>query len=122
MSGSTSTSLLGKVAVVTGAAQGIGYAVAKVLGLRGASVMICDLKQEDVDRAGSSLSEEYGINVHGVVCDVSKKDQVDNMIKTCVDVFKTVDVVVANAGILVAKDFLEMTKEDFEKVISVWTL
>ena len=57
--------------------------------------------------------------MHGTVCDVSDKAQVDSMLKKCVDIYKGVDIMVANAGIVVAKDFLDMSVEDFEKVLKV---
>ena len=114
----SATSLAGKVAVITGGARGIGFACGKIFGARGAKVVLSDMDGDELDKAVASLSE-HGVEAHGIVCDVSDGKSVDEMIKGCVDVFKTVDIMVANAGTCVAKDFLEMSVAEFEKVLKV---
>lgn len=111
-------SLAGKVAVVTGAARGIGFACCKLLGERGARVLVSDVDADALVEAVASLRSEK-IEAEACVCDVSKKEAVDAMIEKSVEVFGGVDILVANAGICCVRDFLEMSLDDFERVIGV---
>lgn len=111
------TRLVGKVAVVTGAARGIGYACCRVMGLRGASVLVSDIDEAALKDAVETLRKEYNIKAESCVCDVTKKEEVDAMIAKSVECFGGVDILVANAGMCHVSEFLDLKLEDFEKVI-----
>jgi len=108
----------GKVAVVTGAAKGIGFACAHSLGRRGAKVVVADCDGPAAKKAVEALAKE-GITAADVTVDVSKTAEVDQMIQAAVSKFGSVDIVVANAGIVKVAPFLEMTEEQWDSVIDV---
>jgi len=87
--------LQGKVAVVTGAAQGIGRAIAEVLVQNGARVTICDLQEEK----GRATAAELGANVSFLPCDVSDATQVHEMFNAVIAQQGRLDIAVNNAGI-----------------------
>lgn len=105
--------LNGKVTLITGGAQGIGEACARRFAREGAFVVIADV---DLGR-GTALAHALGIDF--VACDVGNKAQVDRFIATAVAKYGRVDVLVNNAGIFKAADFLDVTEEDFDAVIRV---
>ena len=72
-------SLEGKVALVTGASYGIGFAIATAFAKAGATIVFNDIKQELVDKGLAAYKEE-GINAHGYVCDVTNEDAVNAMV------------------------------------------
>lgn len=111
-------SLEGKVAIVTGAAQGIGRGVAEVFVERGAKVVLVDWDQETGEETTERLRAE-GADVHFVHCDVSQSDQVRSMIQEAVDTFGGIDVLVNNAGIGVYKSVLDASEEDWEQCLAV---
>ncbi|CAN6471953.1 unnamed protein product [Victoria cruziana] len=87
----------GKVAIVTASTQGIGFGIARRLGLEGASVVVSSRKQKNVDEAVAVLRSE-GIDVIGVVCHVSNEKQRSNLIQQTVQKFGHIDVLVSNAA------------------------
>jgi NAD(P)-dependent dehydrogenase (short-subunit alcohol dehydrogenase family) len=110
--------LNGKGAVVTGGASGIGLATARVLGGRGARLVLADIEQGALDVAVEGLRAD-GIEAHGVVCDVRSLDQVTAMADAAFDALGTVHIVFNNAGIAVGGPVLEMTHEDWRWTIDV---
>lgn len=109
--------LEGRVAVITGAAQGLGYAIAEAYRREGAVVVIGDLAGTSAMEAAERLGgPEVAI---GVACDVTSEADVDRLLKTAVDTFGSVDVMVNNAGITRDKTMRKMTLEDFGFVIDV---
>lgn len=109
----------GKVVGVTGAAspKGIGFAIARQMLQEGASVFICDLKQEAVDEAVKLLSE-YG-TVKGYAADVSSEEAVEAMFDNAVADFDHVDVFVSNAGIYPQSKLMDMTVKQWDTVMGV---
>lgn len=106
----------GKVAIVTGAARGIGKAIALRFAGEGADIVVSDVKTPDVEATAAKI-REAGRKAVAVTADVSKKDEVERMVATAVDTFKKVDILVNNAGISRREVLLEMTEEDWDKVL-----
>ena len=103
----------GKVVIVTGGAQGIGAACAARFAREGARVVIADL---DDRRGGATAAELGAAYVH---CDVGDKAQVDAAVQYTLQLHGHIDVLVNNAGIFRAADFLEISEEDFDAVLRV---
>jgi len=107
--------LSGKAAIVTGGARGIGRAVAARLAEEGMSVMIADIE----DEAGEKTAAELGDTVLFTECDVAEKLDVRNLLAATLDAFGDVHVLVNNAGIVGGAPFLELSEEDFDRVLAV---
>jgi 3-oxoacyl-[acyl-carrier protein] reductase len=102
--------LKGKVAVITGATEGIGLATALKLAREGARVAICARRQEPLDRAAAEIRKTGG-DVLAVAADMSKKADVERFMKAVVDKFGRVDILVNNAGTSMRGKFLELDDE-----------
>ena len=111
-------SLEGKVALVTGASYGIGYAIASGLHEAGAKVVFCDIKQEFVDK-GLAAYQADGIDAKGYVCDVTDEDAVNAMVAKIEEEVGVIDILVNNAGIIKRIPMCEMSAADFRQVIDV---
>lgn len=110
--------LLGKIALITGAAQGIGLATALKFAREGAIVIACDVKQAAVDDAVKQCIA-IGAQALGFVVDVTQRDMVDATVKAVLDQFGRIDVLVNNAGITQDARLQKMTLEQFDRVIDV---
>ena len=110
--------LTGKVAWVTGASYGIGYAIASGLAKAGAKIVFNDIKQELVDK-GLAAYAEAGIEAKGYVCDVTDEDAVQALVKTIEAEVGVIDILVNNAGIIKRIPMCEMSAADFRQVIDV---
>lgn len=111
-------SLEGKVAWVTGASYGIGFAIASAFAAAGAKVVFNDLKQEFVDK-GLKAYAEAGIDAKGYVCDVTNEEQVNATVAQIISDFGKVDILVNNAGIIKRIPMCEMSAAEFRQVIDV---
>ena len=112
--------LMSKAAIVTGAAQGIGKAIAVRLVKDGMRVAIVDINQEAAVAAAEELAGQYGADTMAVQCDVSQEEQVNIAVQKVLERFGTVDVLVNNAGILsLKKPFVEYTKADWDKIFGI---
>lgn len=111
-------SLEGKVALVTGAAYGIGLAIAQAYAEAGAKVVFNCSRQETVDR-GLKAYKELGIDAKGYVCDVTDEASVKDMVAKIEAEVGTIDILVNNAGIIKRIPMTEMSVEEFERVIDV---
>ncbi len=111
-------SLEGKIALVTGASYGIGFAIAEGMAQAGATIVFNDINQELVNK-GLAAYEEKGIKAHGYVCDVTDEPAVQNLIATIEKEVGIIDILVNNAGIIKRIPMCEMSAEDFRKVIDV---
>jgi len=105
-----------KVAIVTGAASGIGEAIAFELGARGACVMVSDIQDETGKQVAQKINMAGGKAAY-VHCDISCADQVDAMVSTTVEVFGRLDTLCANAGRQIEKKLLETTENDWDCVM-----
>jgi len=110
--------LADKVAVVTGAAQGIGLACAQAFAREGARVLITDLN-ENAGRKEVLRLRSDGLSVSFAACDVSRKDQVEAAMSAAANEYGRIDILVANAGIVHAAEFLDLEEKDFDRVLAV---
>ena len=111
-------SLEGKIALVTGASYGIGFAIATAYAQAGAKIVFNDINQELVDK-GVAAYKEIGIDANGYVCDVTNEEAVNNLVATIEKEVGVIDILVNNAGIIKRIPMHEMSAEDFRKVIDV---
>lgn len=111
-------SLSGKTAIVTGGAMGIGRGIVERLAGAGANVVIADFDVGSANKTVEELSAN-GYDLLAVKTDVSSEEDVNNMVKETVEKFGAVDILVNNAGIYPQMPLSKMTKDDFDKVISV---
>ncbi len=103
------------LALVTGAAQGIGYACAEALAEDGAQLILCDIDAKGVKAAAARLGQ--GVTAHH--CDMSDADQINSMFDAIEAEHGVVEILVNNAGIALPSDFLSTSLEEFRKVIDV---
>ena len=103
------------VAVVTGAAGGIGRAVAERFAAEGAKVVICDVN----DAGGQATAKAIGKGTLYVHADTGSKKDADALIAAAVEAHGRIDVLVNNAGIVHAAEFLDLKEEDFDRVLRV---
>ena len=108
----------GKIALITGASYGIGFAIAKAMHAAGAKIVFNDIKQEFVDR-GLASYKEIGIDATGYVCDVTDEKAVQAMVADIEKNVGNIDILVNNAGIIKRIPMIEMSAEDFRAVIDV---
>ncbi|CYV64415.1 gluconate 5-dehydrogenase [Streptococcus suis] len=111
-------SLRGKIALVTGASYGIGFAIASAYEKAGATIVFNDINQELVDR-GMAAYRAAGINAHGYVCDVTDEDGIQAMVAQIESEVGVIDILVNNAGIIRRVPMIEMTAAQFRQVIDI---
>lgn len=111
-------SLEGKVALVTGASYGIGFAIATAYAEAGATIVFNDIKAELVEK-GLASYKEIGIDAHGYVCDVTDEEQVNAMVAKIEEEVGVIDILVNNAGIIKRIPMCEMSAAEFRQVIDV---
>jgi len=107
-----------KVAIITGARRGMGKSHALVLAKAGAKVVVSDISEEDCQKVADEIKKNKGEAI-AIKCDVSKKEEVDKMVKAAVEKWGKVDILVNNAGICQFKPFLELTKEEWSRTIDI---
>jgi glucose 1-dehydrogenase len=110
--------LSGKTALVTGAAQGIGLACAQALAAEGAAVVLTDLN-DALGREAVATVASAGVQCAFTACDVSRKASVEAAVRFSVEQFGAIDILVANAGIVHAAEFLDLEEADFDRVLGV---
>ena len=110
--------LSGKIALITGASYGIGFAIAKAYAKAGATIVFNDIKQELVDQGMSAYAEE-GIKAYGYVCDVTDETAVNALVKRIEQEVGVIDILVNNAGIIKRIPMCEMSAAEFRQVIDV---
>jgi 3-oxoacyl-[acyl-carrier protein] reductase len=110
--------LKGKVAIVTGASQGIGKACAHALAHEGCNLVICARGKEALEMAATEIKTD-ATRVLAVPADISKPEDIANMVTKTVDKFGRIDVLVNNAGFFPIKMFEEMSQEEWRRVIDI---
>ncbi len=110
--------LKNKIVIVTGARRGMGKSHALVLAKAGAKVVVSDISEEDCQKVVEEIKKEKG-EALAVKCDVSKKEEVDNLVKKTIERFGRVDILVNNAGICQFKPFLELTEEEWSRTLNI---
>ena len=108
----------GKVALITGASYGIGFAIASAYASMGATIVFNDINEELMNK-GLAAYKEAGITAHGYVCDVTDEAAVAAFIAKVEQEVGTVDILVNNAGIIKRIPMLDMSADEFRKVIDV---
>jgi len=103
-----------KVAIVTGATQGIGLACAQRMIAEGANVMLVDIKPE-----GEAAAKALGEQARFFAADVSQKADVDAMVAATLAAFGHIDILINNAGVTHAANFLDLCEEDFDRVLRI---
>ncbi|MEX1230649.1 MAG: glucose 1-dehydrogenase [Planctomycetaceae bacterium] len=111
--------LSGRVAVVTGGAQGLGWGMAKGLASYGADVVMLDVKTDDVTAAADELSRELGKPIAAMTCDIKNRDMVERCIADVVAKHGRVDILVNNAGIHRRVTPVDFQQNDLDDVIAV---
>ncbi len=110
--------LNGKIAIVTGAGQGIGKAIALCFAREGADVVVNDLNASTLEATAAGIVA-LGRKTLAVKGDVSKKEEVDRLVTSAVKAFKRIDILVNNAGITRHAPFLEMSEQDWNVVLDL---
>ena len=111
---------MAKIAIVTGAGQGIGKAIANRLAKDGMNVAIIDINLETAQAAADEIAARHSVETMAIPCDVSKEEMVNEAVKAVLDRFGTIDVLVNNAGILsLKKPFVEYSKADWDKIFGI---
>jgi NAD(P)-dependent dehydrogenase (short-subunit alcohol dehydrogenase family) len=113
-----SARLLGKSAVVTGAAAGIGRATAELFAREGARLVLADINTDGLSALRDSLGDVTG-EVTTVTADVSKPEDVRRMIDVTVERYGRLDIAVANAGIIPLASVVEATLDDWDEVMAI---
>ncbi len=110
----------GKVAVVTGAARGIGKAIADCFAKEGANVVLSDIDETAVIATAQSIKETYGMDAIAVKANVAVKEDNDAMVQKAIDVFGKLDILACNAGIVrKACPIEDITPQQWEQVIGI---
>jgi 3-oxoacyl-[acyl-carrier protein] reductase len=110
--------LLGKVALVTGGAQGIGRAIALLLAQKGADIVVSDINLEKAEGTAKEI-EAIGRRAMAIRTDVANTNDVEHMVQAVLEKFGQIDILVNNAGIARDKLILRMTEEDWDAVLNV---
>ncbi|UPM56529.1 3-hydroxybutyrate dehydrogenase [Gottfriedia acidiceleris] len=107
-----------KVALITGAGSGIGFEIAKTFAEQGATVVLTDLNEENVQKSATSL-QELGFNAIGYACDVTNEEQVVDTFRKVIDQFGELHILINNAGLQYVSSIENFPTEKFELLIKV---
>lgn len=108
-----------KVALITGAARGIGYGIATCLARQGTRIVIADMNGPAARKSARQLARATGVPALGVACDITVRKQVAALVRQAVKRFGRIDILVNNAGICPFVDIMEMSEPMFKKTMDV---
>jgi NAD(P)-dependent dehydrogenase (short-subunit alcohol dehydrogenase family) len=114
-----STSLTGKRALVTGAGRGIGRGIAEVLAERGAAIAVNDVDGDSAAAVAEELRSRFDVNALAAPGDVSKRADVERMFETAAEALGPIDILVNNAGIETIVPFLELTDDQWTRLVDI---
>jgi len=111
-----------KVAIITGARRGMGKSHALTLAKVGAKVVVSDISEEDCQKVVDEIKKGpggYPGEAIAVKCDISKRVEVDEMVRKTIEKFGKIDILVNNAGICQFKPFLELSEEEWDRTLDI---
>lgn len=108
----------GKTVLITGGARGIGYAIAEWFAREGAEIALNDIMVDELNRAVESL-RQMGCKAKGYRADVSKASEVEEMVNSIISDFGKIDILVNNAGIALPTKTLELSEEEWDRLINI---
>jgi NAD(P)-dependent dehydrogenase (short-subunit alcohol dehydrogenase family) len=111
--------LEGKTAIVTGAAQGIGFAAVREFALNGCDVVGCDIHEAAMSSAAERVAAETGRTVVGMRADVTRREDVEAVVQRALALSGRIDILFNNAGILLHAAVLDMSEEDWDRIFDV---
>lgn len=111
--------LTDKACIVTGAASGIGHAIARKYAAQGGRVAIADLNMDAAQKAADEIGRDSGAEVMAVAMDVTSEEQVNAGVQAVVDAWGTVDVLVSNAGIQIVNPVEQFAFSDWKKMLAI---
>jgi len=107
-----------KVAIITGARRGMGKAHALKLAEAGVKVVVSDISEEDCQKVIDEIKSKGGEGL-AIKCDVSRKEEVEEMVRKTIEQFGKIDILVNNAGVAQFKPFLELTEKDWDRTLNI---
>jgi NAD(P)-dependent dehydrogenase (short-subunit alcohol dehydrogenase family) len=110
--------LTGKTAIITGATKGLGYGMAQTLASAGADLVVVSRTEADCQAVAAEI-RGMGRRAHAVPTDVTRPDQIQNLLNTAVAKFGRIDILVNNAGTAITKKAIKLTEEDWDRIMDV---
>lgn len=110
--------LKGRVAIVTGGGSGLGVGIGSALGVLGANVVLCDIKENLLEKAVADLKSE-GIPVISTICDVTRPETFRATLDAAQKAFGTADILINNAGVTKSQDALDVTLADWDYILNI---
>ena len=110
--------LKNKTVIITGARRGMGKSHALLMAKAGAKVVVSDISEEDCKMVVDEIKKNKGEAI-AVKCDVTKKEEVDSMVKQTIEKWGRIDILVNNAGIVAFKPFVEITEKEWDKMLNI---
>jgi 3-oxoacyl-[acyl-carrier protein] reductase len=111
--------LKGKVAVVTGGAQGIGESIARALAAEGANIVITDINQELAQKTADNIKKEFGVETASVASNISIFTDCEKFVQFTLDKFSKIDILINNAGVTRDNLILRMSEQEWDTVIDI---
>jgi NAD(P)-dependent dehydrogenase (short-subunit alcohol dehydrogenase family) len=108
-----------KIAIVTGAAQGIGKAIARMYSEQGATVVLFDMQEDMVREAADEIGKATGNRTEGIQINITKKCEVEAAVSKVMELFGRVDILVNNAGVIKHALLLDMEEKDWDRIFEV---
>lgn len=110
--------LNGKNAIVTGSYQGIGREIAEIMAKNGAKLFLVDINH-NIGQVAKEIEVKYGQEVYAIQADLCCEKSIQTIVKKVQEVFSTIDILVNNAGVMQTKPFLEITADDWDRVLTI---